>query len=89
MTTNHRKPRSNKTTRKRIGRFGGDTHTFVDTVSKVKAREAHRKKVKENLDKLIKQAKLEELLREENRKIGQLSLTETTLSHFTKKPRRT
>ena len=77
-----------KKTRKSIGKFGGDTHSFVDTIAKVKERESRRKKVKESLDKLIKQAKFEESLREENRKIGQLSLTETTLLHFTKKPKR-
>jgi hypothetical protein len=74
-----------KKTRKSIGKFGGDKHDFVDTADKAKGRIEHRRKLQEILEKEIKQERLEEELRIENRKIGQLSLTETRLSHFTKK----
>jgi hypothetical protein len=77
--------RIRKKTRKNIGKFGGDKHDFVDTDKKAKERIEQRRKLQEILEKEIKQEQIEEEIRVKNRKIGQLSLTETTLSHFTKK----
>lgn len=58
---------------------------FVDTAEKAKEREAYRQRIKKIQEDEIRQSKIEEEIRAKNRKIGQLSLTETTLSHFTKK----
>lgn len=58
---------------------------FIDTADKAKEREAYRQRIREIQEEEIKQAKHGEEIRAKNRKIGQLSLTETTLSHFTKK----
>jgi len=63
-------------------------HNFVDTSEKAKERLAQRIKIQEIQDKEAKQAKIEETLRQKNRQIGQLSLSETTLSQFTKKPKK-
>ena len=59
--------------------------SFVDTAEKAKEREAYRQRIQRIQEEEIKQAKYEEAIRAKNRKIGQLSLTETTLSQFTKK----
>jgi hypothetical protein len=58
---------------------------FVDTAEKAKEREAYRQRIQKIQEEELKQAKYEEEIRAKNRKIGQLSLTETTLSHFTTK----
>jgi hypothetical protein len=58
---------------------------FIDTAEKAKEREAYRQRIQKIQEDEIRQAKHEEEIRAKNRKIGQLSLTETTLSHFTKK----
>jgi hypothetical protein len=58
---------------------------FVDTAEKAKERLVQRQRIQVIQEKEAKQIKLEETARIKNRKIGQLSLSETTLSHFTKK----
>jgi predicted glycoside hydrolase/deacetylase ChbG (UPF0249 family) len=58
---------------------------FVDTADKVKERNAIRKRIREIQEKEAIQVKLQGEARVKNRKIGQLSLTETTLLNFTKK----
>jgi hypothetical protein len=58
---------------------------FVDTDKKAKERLAQRQRIRELQEEESKQIKIEEAMRAKNRKIGQLSLTETTLSQFTKK----
>jgi hypothetical protein len=58
---------------------------FIDTAEKAKEREEYRQRIQKIQEDEIRQAKYEEEIRAKNRKIGQLSLTETTLSQFTKK----
>jgi len=58
---------------------------FVDTAEKAKERLVQRQRIQVIQEKEAKQIKLEEDIRVKNRSIGQLSLSETTLSHFTKK----
>jgi transcription elongation GreA/GreB family factor len=58
---------------------------FVDTAENAKEREARRKKIAEIEKKeAILQARME-AARIKNRKVGQTSLGETTLSHFGKR----
>jgi hypothetical protein len=59
--------------------------SFIDTAEKAREREAYRQRIQKIQEDEVKQTKYEEEIRAKNRKIGQLSLTETTLSHFTKK----
>jgi hypothetical protein len=60
-------------------------YPFIDTAEKAKEREAYRQRIQKIQEDEVRQAKYEEEIRAKNRKIGQLSLTETTLSHFTTK----